>query len=150
MYYWASGLPLREVYFPSETPLEEAKHSLASGCQLEIASGSGMVHVAISPLPVGSHVVDRTQALCMLPWPLGFICALITCPVHATSGLCVSHVHWSLALCMLPQASVFHMCTDHVPCACCLGLCVSHVHWSRALSMLPWPLCFTCALIMLI
>ena len=41
---------IRSTLLPQETPLEETESSLASGYQLDNASGLGMGHVFTSPL----------------------------------------------------------------------------------------------------
>ena len=48
IYFWAWGLPLSVVCFPSETLLEKTKFSFGSTCKLEIVSWLGMGHMSTS------------------------------------------------------------------------------------------------------
>lgn len=42
VFCWARSLPLREVCFPSESPLDQTKFLFARGYQWEIPSGLGV------------------------------------------------------------------------------------------------------------
>lgn len=63
IYCWAFSLPLREVCFSCEVPLEETKVSFAIGYHFEMVSGSWR-HVSTSPLssrvPPGAGSMKQT------------------------------------------------------------------------------------------
>lgn len=57
-------IPLRIVYFPSETPLEKIKYSFVSGYQLQAACRLGMGQVSNSPFSSMTSFDSEPCRLC--------------------------------------------------------------------------------------
>lgn len=77
---WPSvqSLPLRSVYFLSDTPLEMTQPSISSGYRLERAFGLGMGHMTTSFRPSVALCADscRPCACCFILSQ--FVCSLVS------------------------------------------------------------------------